>query len=73
MNKLLIIIFFFLFLGSICFAFDGSLFIDSFLSKIFYLKDWIMGDGITQEFFKELNELKSEIPYLWIKIKELLS
>lgn len=71
MNKLFIIIILFLFIGFYCYASDGI--IDSFISKIMNLKDWIMNqENIKVEFNKELNELKIEIPQLWVKLKALL-
>ena len=70
-NKLFILIILFLFVGLSCYASDG--FIDSFVNKIMYLKDWMMNEqNIKAEFNKELTELKIEIPQLWVKIKGLL-
>ncbi|MDD3292854.1 MAG: hypothetical protein PHI45_00795 [Candidatus Pacebacteria bacterium] len=70
MNKLFIVIILMLFVGFSCYASDG--FIDSFINKIMYLKDWFMNGEFKQEFNKELEEIKAEIPGLIAKAKELL-
>ncbi len=70
MKKLFIVIVLMLFVGFYCYASDG--FIDSFVDKIIYLKDWFINGDFKQEFNRELDEVKVEIPGLIAKAKELL-
>ncbi len=70
MNNKLFIIIFLLFFASFCYASEG--FIDSFMDKIIYLKEWFLGGDFIQEFYRELEELKGELPELLNRVKELL-
>ncbi|GMX58647.1 MAG: hypothetical protein MCSN_3010 [Candidatus Microsyncoccus archaeolyticus] len=69
-NKLYILIVLFLFIGFSCFA--SNEYVDSFIEKIMYLKDWVMEGNIKTEFEREVESLKSELPGLIVKIKGLL-
>lgn len=69
-NKLIILIILFLFVGLSCYASND--YIDSFIEKIMYLKDWIMQGNIKAEFEREVESLKAELPGLIVKIKGLL-
>lgn len=70
MNKKILIIIVLLLSFSFCYASEGLL--DSFMEKITYLKDWFLEGHFIEEFYRELEELKSELPQLLIKIKDLL-
>jgi len=70
-NKLFVIIFVFLFVSLSCYA--SNEYVDSFIEKIMYLKDWFLKvDNVKEEFEREIEELKGELPGLIIKIKGLL-